>query len=346
MAALSAFPLAEARGAATTGPPRIVLSFLQCDTMLENEARRIAGIELRNTPRASANGLDETARVGITCGPSEIRLELASPDGDDSTRLARTLPLADVASSARPRLLALAIAELVVAGQEELRGPPAPAAPSPAAPSPAAPSPAAPSPAATPAAGASPAPRPAAHSPVPVTARPPDRPRRMALHAIGGVRAFPGSSLYLFGGGVRAHLRIHSSWTLALDLSAEAGAVSRAIGKVAVRDVAGAAGVGYSLHVANAVLMPWAGIRGGWAHLSGEGAPQIAGVSGTAQSGPWAGPELGVTALLYPDAPVHALVSLSAGAALLGVRGQVSGEESVTLLGPWAGVVIGIGLAR
>lgn len=47
-----------------------------------------------------------------------------------------------------------------------------------------------------------------------------------------------------------------------------------------------------------------------------------------------------------PHATVHATFALSAGALLLGVRGEVVGDADVNALGPWAGIVIGVGLAK
>ena len=90
--------------------------------------------------------------------------------------------------------------------------------------------------------------------------------------------------------------------------------------------------------------MPWVGARAGFARLKGE--PTATTTLGATQSGPWVGPEIGVAATLFPHAVVHPTVALSAGVLLLGVRGKVFGEQDVDVLGPWVGLMVGVGMAK
>ena len=65
--------------------------------------------------------------------------------------------------------------------------------------------------------------------------------------------------------------------------------------------------------------------------------------SGETLSGPCLGPEAGIAAALFPRAVIHPTVALSAGVMLLGVRGEVAGDSTVSASGPWLAITIGVG---
>jgi len=306
--------LAEARH------PAVVVELKGCEQPLEAEVRRIVGVELRATVVEAADPGEAVTRVIATCQDAEVALSLA--DAASAKRLERSVTLAEAAPSARARLVALAVAELVVASGQEIDN------------------------------------RPQAKEPALPPARPASQPVTRAAQganvapvsvmaeAIGVVRAFPGSDLWLWGGGARGLITLARSFTLILEASAEWGKTSRSAGQVAARAFGGALGLGWGVQRRLAFIMPWVGARAGVARLAGEPNPGATGTEGEVQSGPWLGPEAGVAVALFPHAPVHATLALSAGVLLLGIRGQVTGDSNVNILGPWAALVVGVGLAR
>ena len=313
---------------ATTGPsaqadarhPPVVVELEQCDEPLAAEVRRIVEVELRTAVAHATDAREAMTRVVATCRESEVDLSLA--DAATAKRLERTVALAAAAPTARARLIALAVAELVVASGQEIEN--RPEAKEQVLPPPPPP----PQPATRGAEGARVA---------PVSAM---------AEAIGVARAFPVSGLWLLGAGARGFLTLSRPFTLLLEATAEWGKASRATGQVAARAMGGALGLGWGVERRWAFLMPWAGARAGVADLRGEPSPDSPTTSGETQSGPWLGPEIGVSATLFPHAAVHVTAALSAGAMLLGVRGEVAGDSNVNVVGPWAALVVGVGLTE
>jgi hypothetical protein len=254
-------------------------------------------------------------RVAVICRGSDIDLSLEAA----THRLQRTLALSEATPSARARLVALAVAELVVASWQGN-----PVAIKPEEPKVAAPTPA-------------PAPVPEPASPRQVSAM---------VEAVGVARVLPSSGLWLGGAGARGVLTVWRPLTLGIDLTAEWGTVSRSTGQVAARTLGGALGLGWGVQRKHLFILPWVGARAGVARLVGEPSSSATLTSGETQTGPWLTPELGASLTLFPHAPVHATVALSGGVMLLRVRGEVTGDRDVSMAGPWAGVVLGVGLTR
>jgi hypothetical protein len=98
--ALGASTGARAESAAPAGEP--ALRFVRCRELAQDDVRRIARIELGGSALSGAE-------VVITC--SAERIALAARAGQHEAD--KTLPVAAVDSSSRPRLVALAVAELV-----------------------------------------------------------------------------------------------------------------------------------------------------------------------------------------------------------------------------------------
>ena len=305
---------------AEAGPQPVVVEVEQCDQSLAAEIRRIVGVELRATVVDVAHAGDIVTRVLATCRGSEVDLSLE--DAVTAKRLVRTVALAEAAEAARARLIALAVAELVVASWQEIQGDAEQTGP----------------------------------------ALPPSRPRapagsadgagagqgevRAMVEAIGVARALPGEGLWLLGAGARGFVTISRPFTLTLDVTVEWGKASRATGQVVARAIAGALGLGWGVERRWAFIMPWLGARAGAARLTGEPNPDATTTSGQTQSGPYLGPEIGVAATFFPHATVHPTFALSAGMILLGVRGEVFGDSNVNALGPWVALVVGVGLAQ
>ena len=276
------------------------------------------GVELRATVIDVADARDAVTRVVATCRGPEVDLSLA--DVATAKRLGRTVALSEAAPTARARLVALAVAELVVASWQEIQSGPDPREQSP----------------------------PSRQPPPParvVESAKAEQASAMA-EVIGVVRAFPRSGLWLLGAGARGFFTLSRPFTVAREVTAEWGKTSRTTGQVAAQAIGGALGVGWAVERKSAFIMPWVGMRAGVARLTGEPSSDSTATAGEKQSGPCLGPEMGVAATFFPHATVHATVALSAGAMLLGVRGEVVGDTNVNVLGPWAGMVIGVGLTK
>jgi hypothetical protein len=299
--------------------PPVVIEFEECEQPLEAEVRRIVGVELRATVIDAVGAREAATRVVATCRGSEVNLMLA--DAATAKHLERTLALSEAEPPARARLLALAVAELVVASGHEIQDGPEPTeqALPPRQPPPS-----------------------AARAAQDASA---EQTSAMA-EAIGVARSFPGSGLWLLGAGARGFLTLSRPLMLMLEATAEWGQTSRTTGQVGARAIGGALGLGWGVRREWAFIMPWAGARAGVARLTGEPSLGATATSGETQSGPWLGPEIGALVTFFPRATVHVTVALSAGAILLGVRGEVVGERDVNVLGPWAALVVGVGLAK
>lgn len=297
---------------AEAGQPPVVLVLEQCDEDLATEARRIVGVELRTTIIAGSDVSDPVTRVVVTCRGSEIDLSLEAA----ARRLQRSLALSQAAPTARARLVALAVAELVVAswqGSPTVSTPPAPSAP----------------------------------PPPPPIQQATNSARILAMvDAIGVLRVHPDSGLWLGGAGLRGVFTIWRPLTFVIDLAAEWGSASRSTGQVAARTMGGGMGLGWGVQRERLFILPWVGARAGVARLVGEPSSSSAITLGETRSGPWLTPEIGASLTLFPHAPVHGTLALAGGVMLWGVRGEVTGERSVSTLGPWAAIILGLGLSK
>jgi hypothetical protein len=227
----------------------------------------------------------------------------------------RTVSLAGTSPRARARLIALAMAELVSSSWEEVETNPEPKVP-----------------AAVP-------PRPEARAAVTRAIR---RPSRVDLDVLGDARVFAGGAL-LFGGKVLSTIRIGDGWMLRLDAGAGAGSRSRSLGDVRTQMVQGSLGVGGALDLGHVRAVPWAAFCLGHAWLSGEA---NSAATGLVTSGIWMGPGAGVDLELWPDALVHASLGIAFGGTILGVRGEVVGEDAIAVSGAWGAVGLGFGISK
>jgi hypothetical protein len=294
---------ASAERASGVERPRVSIEILGCDAALAGEAQRIAAIELRATlVDPAADGT--VTEVKATCRGVLAALEVIDPTTGKS--LGRTVALTEAASNARARLLALAVAELVVASWSELQSNPEPRAP-PATPL------------------APPADREAARAAI--TERALELAGAFDVHVLG-------SGDVLFGGGARAAISISPSIFLRFDALADYAELDRAAGRVAVimpsvsAAVAASRWIGASLRPAISL-----GLRGGYVRMNGIADSTAA--TAAHQQGIWLGPEASLQVSGWPRARVHPILGVAVGVHLLGVRGTVDNGTDVEAVGIW-----------
>lgn len=297
---------ALAEGAPGIERPRVSIGIVGCDAELAREAQRIAAIELRATLVEAAPDATVT-QVTATCRGAVAALEVMDPTTGKS--LGRTVTLTEASPNGRARLLALAVAELVVASWSELQNNPRPRAPP-----------------ATPLA--------------PMAAREAARAavadRALELSAALDVHLL-GSGDFLFGGGVRAALWISPLVFARFDALADYAELVRADGSVAVIMPSASAALGIARWM-GASLRPAIslGLRGGYIWMNGIADGRTA--TGLRQRGVWLGPEAVLQVSAWPSARVHPVLGLAAGAHLVGVRGTVDNGRDVEAMGFWGGI--------
>jgi hypothetical protein len=288
--------------------PRVSIALVGCDAGLAREAQRIAAIELRAT-LVDATPDGATTQITATCDATLADLRVADPTTGKSVE--RRVALAQAAPTARARLLALAIAELVVASWSELESNPEPKAPS-------------------------------ADPLAPVAAREAARgvivPRPFELGAVADAHVLASGDL-IFGGGVRTALWNSPPIFLRVDVLAHHAQLARPSGTIALTMPSLSIALGVS--GAGEWLRPRIslGARAGYAWMSGVAAS--AGTTGLREQGAWLGPELALELLAWPHARVHPVLALSVGANVIGVRGTVTGGRDVVATGFWGGLGVG-----
>jgi hypothetical protein len=285
-----------ARGQAREDKPRVSIVVVGCNDALAREAQRIAAIELR---AALVEGTPDAATTEVTAGCNEELVKLRVVDPTTGKSVERSVALSQAAPSARARLLALAIAELVAASWSELESNPEPKAPA-AAPL------------------AAPEAREAAREAI--------APRLIELAAVADVHLLWSRDLIL-GGGARTEIGITPALFVRVDALVHHGELGRASGTISLTmpSLSGALGV----CLCAAALRPSLslGARAGYAWLNGVAANEA--TSGSRQQGAWLGPELALELSAWPRARVHPVLALSVGAHLVGIRGTVDGGPDV-----------------
>ena len=299
---------APAGGESREDKPRVSIVVVGCDDTLAREAQRIAAIELRAalvdaTPDAA------TTQITATCGASSANLRVIDPTTGKS--LERSVALSQAAASARARLLALAIAELVAASWSELESNPEPKAP-PAAPL------------------------------APVAAREAARgaiaPRPIELAAVVDAHLLASRDL-LLGGGARSEIWLSPTFFLRFDVLAHYADLSRPTGTIALTMPSASGALGACLCAGGLRPSVSLGARAGYAWMSGVAADSAS--IGTLQQGAWLGPELAFELAAWARARVHPVLSLAVGAHVIGVKGTVEGGRDVRATALWSGLSLG-----
>jgi hypothetical protein len=298
---------AQASGAPGAPKPRVSIAVVGCDEALAGEARRITAIELRAALTDAAPD-DATTQITATCGAESANLRVVDPTTGKS--LERSVALSQAAPTARARLLALAMAELVVASWSELEDNPEPKAP--------------------PAQLAPVAAREAARR---VIARLP-----VELAAVADAHLLASRDL-LLGGGARSEIWISQGFFLRFDALVHYAELSRPTGTIALTMPSVSSALGASFGTAWLQPRLSVGARAGYAWMNGVAGS--AATTGDRQQGVWAGPELALELSAWPRAHVHPLLCLSAGAHIVGITGTVNGGRDILVTGVWSALSLG-----
>jgi hypothetical protein len=300
-------PVVSARGASGVERPHVSIRMVGCDADLAREAQRIAAIELRATLVDGAPDATVT-QVTATCRNTLAQLDVIDPNTGKS--LARTVALTDAPPNGRARLLALAVAELVAASWSELQSNPQPrAAP------------------ATPLApyGARQAARAAVAD------------RSFELAAAFDVHVLA-SGDWLFGGGARAAVWVSPLFFARFDALADYAELGRSGGSVAVMMPSMSVALGASRWIGTSLRPAISlGLRGGYVRMNGIADGRAA--TPDHQQGVWLGPEVVLQVSAWPQARVHPILGVAAGAHLVGVRGTTMEKgRDVEAVGLWGGI--------
>jgi len=301
-----------ARARATSGPerPRVSIDIVGCDAALAGEARRIAAIELRAAlVEPSADGT--VTQVTAECQGDLAALEVIDPTTGKS--LARAVMLTETAANARARLLALAVAELVVASWSELQSNPRPrAAPA----------------------------TPLASEDVREAARAAVADRSLELAVAFDVHRMA-SNDWLFGGGGRATFWMSPLVFGRFDALIDYAEVGRATGSVAVVMPSVSAALGISRWMGPTIRPSISlGLRGGYVRMNGIAEGMAA--TSAHKAGVWLGPEVAVQVSAWAGARVHPILGVVAGVHLIGVRGTVDQGRDVEAVGLWSGISLAL----
>lgn len=298
--------------------PPIQLEMDPCVDAPRKEVARVLSIEL-GAPLLGGGGNDRT-RVLVACEESLLTIRVDDPITGKS--LERTIDLSE-APRARPRLLALAIVELISASWTELESNPRPQVP-------------------------------------PAGPRASPEARRLALHSVqnrlessalrrprlsaiaSGLAFFSGPGL-LGGGGLQLAQdhAYHLGWRT--DLQAHHGTAAVSLGSASVDTVSFGAALVFHQAWRKVGLHLGAGLRGGAARLSGSPNPM-----GTAQGksgwGAWGGP-LGIVDLsVVANRRLVFDLGLEAGYVVVPVGGLVAGAREVAVDGAFVGFHVGGGI--
>ncbi len=282
------------------------IAFEGCAESLVPEVERIARIELHS---ALSTGEQSGVSTRIDLGCEGLDVKITVDDPLTGKRVERTVSLAAVPQADRPRLLALAIAELVRSSWIELELTPTPVLP--------------------------------VAKPEEATADQKEQARTLAATGRrlrwSGYAAVEGLLIPSVGRpilGVSLGTQIEIVPRLYFDggVSAWDGVTERATGAITVRQIALDPGLGLHLPIVDLALAA----RVGWASLTGS--PSVAGFRGDTTSGFVFGPLVAASARVV--GPLR--VWVKAGWLLQKERGVVAGDSDVVVGGAWASLGLGL----
>lgn len=335
LAGLVTLPCSAAVAAAlpTATKPQVVLAIEPCLTVSQEQVRHLVAVELgaqlvddegRQTNEPSGRGL---IRAHIGCaehvGGAPGLLDLHVDDGVTGKELSRTIDLAQQDPAVHPRLIALALAELVFASWAELLVTPRPRV-LPAT---------QPPPEATREATSD---RVASKLPRPLP------PSGVYFLGLGGVMLLFTGAPVLAGGGLRLggdHLK-HLSWDA--DVAVFHGSAATQLGSVTGDLLSARIALLGHLRLPHLLLRGGAGLRVGAARLAGTTLDPNR-VDTRSFWAPWGGPVLAVS-LAVAAARLRVELSVEGGYVLWSVGARVAGTRPLAVQGPWLGALLGIGL--
>lgn len=322
----------RARAEGTRAHPQVTLAIDPCVGADEDEVRRIVGVELGALLVAEAKG--DVTQVHVTCNESLTRVDVNDPV--TGKVLARSVDLSAASGGGQPRLLALAIAELVSASWIELEANPDPRVP----------------PATL---GASPAARAAAletlrerrpprdaERATPVEP-PPEPPRWRALAVFAHRTVFADAGTASWGVGARAAYDDPGGLGARFDVLADRAADDVALGTITMSTASASAQVSYARAWGALGASAAAGLRGGVATIHGDPSGERRAVGGDVTSA-WGGPIAGASVHARASAALVFELAGEAGWAAVPVSGLVDGASAVSIRGVWVGAQLGVGI--
>ena len=262
-------------------------------------------------PRCCVTGADPASaggelRVTLTvepCDPNTDPIGVAVSESDGPSTIERSVSLADLPPAARPRALALVVAELLRAAART-PPPPPPAVPE-----------------------LQPPPAAAGDSP------------RLSAGADALLRGYPTRGTVLLGAQLSVGVAT-TRWHATLAVDGALGRPSVDLGAVTVGMVSAAGTAGPRFSVGRAALDVGASLSGGWAWVRGE--PDVAGVSAGSGGGfvAAAGVRLAVQAPATHWLRFHA--AGEAGAVLRGLDADVDGRAAAGIAGAYVSIAAGV----
>jgi len=285
----------------------IELELTGCEALDPSALEKLLTLEFRTLNVAPTTPRE---RVQVECGADHAIVRLESGSASNEVDFAAT------AAPARPRLLALAVSELVTESRARVQAKSAPrAVPRAAAPAPASP-----------------------------------EPTRMSRKN-SGLRVFAGAALrralrpatWLSGPDLGVTLELNRHFSVAGDLRLELGHTSTALARVDWLSTSGALAVLVGGSVARLSVGVGPGMCAGYLHLSPR--VLVASATGHTVSGVWAGPELLARARYELGTSGFIVGGVDLGIVTSPVTGLVNDEQRlVDTGGTWLSALVGAGL--
>jgi hypothetical protein len=303
--------------------PHVAIDAGSCPELDAAEVRRIAAIELAATVAEAGGSSPERAvtEVLVDCDKASSRIVVRDPL--TSKTVERTLSLQSVEARARPRILAIAIAELVNASWAELATNPELEAPPKGA------------------EGAQ------ERDAVRQKLQTRMRPVSLSIGIGGTARVFASGAPVVpvaFGGVLRGTVAPWGSVRgalVSLDATLETASAAVPLGTAGVLLASGAASLAYTFGEPVRFELG-AGARVGWANLEGVSAPDTSTLGGNVD-GPWGGPMLVAAGSVGFARSVRLRLGVESGYAVASVHGAVNGAAVIEVAGVWIMGALGIG---
>jgi hypothetical protein len=317
--------LGGAAGARAQLPPAVAVNVDPCVPVNHGKLHELLAIEL-GTSTVQGSAPAAATRVNVSC--SALGIELRVEDRVTRKSMGRVLPASSFADASSTRLLALAIAEFVVASWIELRVQPAPTV-EPIGPP------------------AGPDARRVAESAVAgrTPAADPRRSSERALFASGGLSWWPAEELDMFGGGLRLQLPLWEAliWTVSADFGAASS--EPMYGQLNLFTASAALAVALELRLDDsATLQLGPGARFGLTRIDGDADPSLA--EDDDFTAPYGGPLLLTRLVVRLTDSLRVAIDAELGLTTLPVSAEIEGEgTALELAGVWFNAVIGAGFA-
>ena len=303
---------------AAVGDERLVeVVFHHCESLATDRVRVQLALEL---PSASRPHRGPTTGVTATCSLDVV--QLAVDDPLTGKALSRIIDLSHAVPDVRARVVAIAVAELVIASWLELEANPRPRV------------------------------RPMGRDAT-------DDVRHEAMSMLRGPKGLSGGRLrltvalstqifvaqplVLWGGGLRVASDWFARWGWAVDVLAQHGRFVRAVGTVAADTITAAASIMGHRNWAHVGLRGGAGFRLGAASL--DGTPTDAG-STRGSRVVWAtgGPFATLSVSAVPVCGLALELAVEGGYSVFSMGGLINGGRDVAIEGPFIGLQLGVGI--